>query len=182
MLFWGCIPFSPLLLPWGFTLCLLAHTTLLFSSLYILLETKCFCNFHVFHTCHPISHSPLEHDLISATQPQMPPHTSFQPSTEEAALGSSSWLFLSQEKTEIATRNRLPLGEKQKASHTSKPHHRLPEAALPKPPHIQLSAAFSSKSAAAWHVTSFLAFPSSSRSLTSTPHTSLSYIGLSITR
>lgn len=85
-------------LPFSYPASLLSafwHTpTLLFSSLnltlYLFLQTKSFCNFHVFHTCYPISHSPLEHNHILATQPQMPPHTSFQPSTEAAALGNSS--------------------------------------------------------------------------------------------
>lgn len=141
------------------------HTpTLLFSSLYLLLWTKIFCSFHVFHTCNPISHSPLELKHIPSTQPQMPPHTSFQWSTEVAALGSSSWLFLPQEKIEIATMKTLPLGKKQKASHTSEPHHKYPAEALPNPPHSQLSAAFSLKWDAPWHVTSFLAFSSSIRS------------------
>lgn len=112
VLFWGCILFSlphfsyPESLLW-----LLAHS---YSTFLIPLPTfmnKILLQF----SC--ISHMPPHRSLlpwthISATQPQMPPHTSFQTSTEVAALGSSSWLFLPQEETEIATRNILPLRKK----------------------------------------------------------------------
>lgn len=73
-------------------------------------------------------------------------------------------LSVPQEKIELAPRNSLPtLRKKQKAWDTSKPHYRHQAEALPKPPHTQLSATFSLEWEAAWHLTSFLAFPAASR-------------------
>lgn len=162
VLFWGCNLFPPLLwplrvdfLPPGTHLLYYSHPSTYFY------EQNPSAVFMYFTHATPSLTLPLN---TTTSQPRMPPHRSFQPRTEVAALGSSSWLFLPQEKTETATRNTLPLGKKQKASHTSKPHHKHLAEALPKPPHTQLSAAFSLKWDVAWLVTSFLAFSSSSRS------------------
>lgn len=90
----GCVIFSLLLLPHEFTFSLLAHTyaTFLTHQLtpHLVLQTKPFCNFDVFRMCYPVSHSPLKHNHILAPQPQVPPLTSFQLSTEATALGNSS--------------------------------------------------------------------------------------------
>lgn len=74
-------------------------------------------------------------------------------------------LSLPREKIEVPPRNSLPLGgKKKKASDTSKPRYRHQAAALPKPPHtLNSQLLFPLKWKAAWHLTSFLAFPTASR-------------------
>lgn len=87
---------------------------------YLLFQTKSFCAFHVFHTCSPISHSPLEHNPIPPTQPQTPPlHILPAEHRSSSSRATLPLLLLLPALRENSTQEQPPAC--QKASDTSKP-------------------------------------------------------------